>query len=331
MRIGFTYDAKADYLPLGYTAEQLAECDSEDTIAAIALALHRLGFTVDRIGHLHNLVTRLAAGERWDMVFNIAEGLHGAAREATIPALLEAYGIPYVFADAVTMATTLDKSIAKKLVTAEGIPTAAYAVVRELADTQHVQLPFPLFVKPLAEGSGKGVFAESYVTSRSELEQSCALLLERFRQPVLVEHFLSGREFTVGLLDDAVIGVLEVNFHAGLNEQFNSFQNKQQDSEEYTLVEDAEAQAAAATALAAWRALGGRDAGRIDLRSNAAGIPHFLEMNPLAGLKAGYSELPILAEKAGMGFDALIEGIMRSALGRYALSWPQKRHLRRSN
>lgn len=334
MRIGFTYDAKADYLALGYSAEQTAEFDSEDTIASIALSLHKLGFTVDRIGHVQHLVSRLAAGERWELVFNIAEGTQGLAREATIPALLDAYRIPYVFSDAVTMATTLDKSIAKKLVAAAGIPTAAYAVIHAEEDLAHVHLPFPLFVKPLAEGSGKGVFAESFVDSPEALRRSTSTLLARFQQPVLAETFLSGREFTVGLLgsgDSAgIIGVVEVNFKQGVNEQFNSFQNKQLDMEEYVLVEDSEAEAAAQTALAAWRVLGGRDAGRIDLRSDAKGVPHFLEVNPLAGLTAGYSELPILAEKAGLNFDMLIEGIMRSAMNRYQLPWPQKRHLRRS-
>lgn len=332
MRIGFTYDAKADYP--GHSAEDVAEFDSEDTIAAIALSLRRLGFTVDRIGHVEHLVTRLAAGERWDIVFNIAEGMHGPAREAAIPALLDAYRIPYAFAGAVTMAVTLDKSIAKKLVAAEGIPTAAYAVVTNDDEARHVALPFPLFVKPLAEGSGKGVFAESYVTDKTQLLKSCHALLARFRQPVLVETFLPGREFTVGILGSGsnagVIGVAEVNFQTGAQEAFNSFHNKQQDLEEYVLADDAEAQAAAQTALAAWRILGGEDAGRIDLRSDANGVPHFLEMNPLAGLTEGYSELPILAEKAGLGFDMLIEGIMRSAMRRHGLPWPKKRVLRRS-
>lgn len=330
IRLGFTYDAKDDYLALGYSKEQVAEFDSEATLSALTNAMQRLGFEVDRIGHVQNLVARLAKGERWDLVFNIAEGMFGSAREATIPALLDAYRIPYVFADAVTMATTLDKSIAKKLVAAQGIPTAAYAVVRDADDARHVQLPFPLFVKPLAEGSGKGVLAESYVSDKSQLLASCATLLTRFEQPVLVESFLSGREFTVGLMGDHVIGVLEVNFQASAKESFNSFQNKQQDLEEYVLVDDTEAQKAADVALAAWRALGGRDAGRIDLRSDSHGRPHFLEMNPLAGLTEGYSELPILAEKAGLNFNMLIEGILRSAMNRHSLTWPQQNKKRRS-
>jgi D-alanine-D-alanine ligase len=330
IRVGFTYDAKADYLALGYNKEQVAEFDCESTLAALAETIERLGFHVDRIGHVKHLVARLAKGERWDMVFNIAEGMHGAAREATIPALLDAYGIPYTFADAVTMATTLDKSIAKKLVAAQGIPTATYAVVKSKADAQQVALPFPLFVKPLAEGSGKGVLAESYVTTKSQLVDSCATLLERFAQPVLVESFLSGREFTVGLLGEQVIGVLEVHFQRGAKESFNSFQNKQQDLEEYVLVDDPEAQKAAEVALAAWQALGGRDAGRIDLRSDGQGQPHFLEMNPLAGLTQGYSELPILAEKAGLSFAMLIEGILRSATMRHSLGWPTTNNKRRS-
>lgn len=334
MKLGFTYDARADYLAQGFSTEDVAEFDSEEALAALAALLARLGFTVDRIGHVQNLVTRLAAGERWDMVFNIAEGMHGPAREAAIPALLDAYRIPYVFAGAVCMATTLDKSIAKRLVAAQGIPTAAYAVVACEDDALGVQLPFPLFVKPVAEGSGKGVLAESYVTDRTQLLASCATLLARFRQPVLVETFLSGREFTVGLLGSGenagVIGVLEVNFAASAKESYNSFQNKQQELEIYTLADDAEARAASEVALAAWKALGGCDAGRIDLRSDGNGRPHFLEMNPLAGLTEGYSELPILAEKSGLSHAMLIEGIMRAACARHGLPWPRRRTFRRS-
>lgn len=330
LRVGFTYDAKADYLALGLDKEAVAEFDSEDTIAAIAAALQKMGFEVDRIGHIRHLVTRVAQGDRWDLVFNIAEGQHGSAREAAVPALLDAYAIPYVFAGAVCMATTLDKSIAKKLVAAQGIATADYAVISCEEEVAQVKLPFPLFVKPLAEGSGKGVFAESYVTDHNQLLASCRTLLARFNQPVLAETFLSGREFTVGILGDRVLGVLEVGFMSAAREQFNSFQNKQHELEEYTLVDDPEARKAAKTALAAWHALGGKDAGRVDLRSDASGNPHFLELNPLAGLTEGYSELPILAEKAGMSFEALLEGIMRSATSRHGLAWPKARSIRRS-
>lgn len=326
MRLGFVYDLKADYAGLGLSEEALAEFDGEETIAAIAAALQSFGFEVDRIGHVKALVARLAQGDRWDLVFNCAEGQFGPGREATVPALLDAYQIPYTFSGPVTMTTTLDKAVAKKLVAAAGVPTARYAVVNHPADVEAVTLPFPLFAKPLAEGSGKGVLARSHVRNKIELREICERLLADFAQPVLVETYLPGREFTVGILGGGaaarIIGVAEIGMQHGADGQFNSYHNKQNELETYHLVRDAEALRAGDVALKAWIALDGQDAGRIDLRSDAAGQPHFLEANPLAGLKEGYSELPILAEMAGLSHHDLLRAILQSALSRHGLSWP---------
>lgn len=334
MRLGFVYDAKADYLGRGLSAEALAEFDSEETISSLCTIFADLGFTVDRIGHLQHLVARLAAGERWDIVFNLAEGLYGPAREATVPALLDAYRIPYTFADAVTMAVTLDKSLAKRLVAAAGIPTASYAVIHTEAELASLHLPYPLFAKPLAEGSGKGVLAASHVTDAEALRMVTRELLARFHQPVLVESYLPGREFTVGILgngaDAQVIAVAEIGLLTGADGQYNSFHNKQEALETYTLATDAEARRAGEVALAAWQVLGGRDAGRMDIRSDAEGTPHFLELNPLAGLQPGYSELPILAELAGISHARLIESILRNSLERHGLPWPSMQQRQRS-
>lgn len=328
MRIGFCYDAKDDYLALGFTSEQVAECDSEYTIASIAAALSRMGFDVDRVGHIQNLVTRLAHGDRWDLVFNFAEGMHGAGREAAVPALLDAYQIPYVFSGPVTMAITLDKSIAKRLVAAKGVPTADYAIVNSLADITNVKLPFPLFAKPLAEGSGKGVLASSHVTNAEELRAICADLLQRFNQPVLVERFLPGREFTVGILGSGdtarSIGALEVLWGEGSDPHSHSYDNKNNclTVMKYELATDAEGQRAQDIALAAWKALGCHDGGRIDLRSDANGVPHFLEANPLSGLNPDVSDIVLLARDAGMDYDQLMREILREACARHGLKFP---------
>ena len=134
MRIGFTYDLRDDYRAIGFDEEAIAEFDSPETIDEIAAALTRLGFNIDRIGHVKALAARLVAGERWDLVFNIAEGLKGRSREAQVPALLEAYDVPYVFSDPLTLAVSLDKAVAKQIVRDAGIPTAAFAVARQMAD-----------------------------------------------------------------------------------------------------------------------------------------------------------------------------------------------------
>lgn len=331
MKLALVYDLKDDYRKLGFSAEQIAEFDSEVTIGALETALTRMGFEVERVGRVQSLVAALAKGKRWDIVFNIAEGLYGTGREATVPALLDAYQIPYVFSGPVTMASTLDKAIAKHLVHAASVPTANFTVVSKQEDVASVKLPFPLFVKPLAEGTGKGVDAASHVETHEALAVSCHELLNRFHQPVLVETFLPGREFTVGVIgtgkDARAIGVLEVALRANAEPFGHSYANKAdwQQRVDYHLATDAEAIRAEEVALAAWRALGCQDGGRVDLRSDASGTPHFLEANPLAGLNPDDSDLCILAYQAGMDYDGLIYAIMEAAAARLGLTMPNRK------
>lgn len=322
MRVGLTYDLRETYLAEGYGLEETAEFDRPDTIDAIEAALRKQGFETDRIGHVRQLAARLVAGERWDMVFNIAEGLDGIGREAQVPALLDAWRIPYVFSDPLVMALTLHKGMAKHVVRDRGVPTAPFAVIETPADLAAIDLPFPLFAKPVAEGTGKGVTPASKANSAAGLRKVARQLLQQFRQPVLVETFLPGREFTVGITGTGAkarsVAVMEVVLTANAEAEVYSYVNKEEcdDRVVYRLVDDAEAKEAAAVALAAWRALGCRDGGRIDIRSDAAGRPHFLEVNPLAGLHPEHSDLPIMCRLAGISFDDLIGRIVDSALQR---------------
>ena len=132
------------------------------------------------------------------MVFNICEGIHGISREAQVPALLEAYNIPYVFSDPLVLTLTLHKGMAKRVVRDAGIPTAEFYVVEELKEIENIKFGFPMFAKPVAEGTGKGVSELSKIENRYQLTSTCRLLLEKYKQPVLVEKYLPGREFTVG-------------------------------------------------------------------------------------------------------------------------------------
>ncbi|HET8726572.1 MAG TPA: D-alanine--D-alanine ligase [Alphaproteobacteria bacterium] len=322
MRVGLTYDLRETYLAEGYGLEETAEFDRPDTIDAIEASLRKLGFATDRIGHVRQLAARLVAGDRWDLVFNIAEGLDGIGREAQVPALLDAWRIPYVFSDPLVMALTLHKGMAKRVVRDQGVPTAPFAVIEQPADLATVDLPFPLFAKPVAEGTGKGVTPASKATSAAGLRKVTRQLLQQFRQPVLVETFLPGREFTVGITGTGAraraVAVMEVVLTENAEAEVYSYVNKEEcdDRVVYRLVDDAEAKAAAEVALAAWRALGCRDGGRIDIRSDAAGRPHFLEVNPLAGLHPEHSDLPIMCRLAGISFDDLIGRIVDSALAR---------------
>jgi D-alanine-D-alanine ligase len=324
MKIGLTFDLRSYYLAQGYSEEDTAEFDRDDTIEAISGALAGLGHRTERIGAVTQLVPKLAAGERWDLVFNIAEGMHGLARESQVPALLDAYRIPYTFSDPVVLGICLHKGWAKRVIRDQGLPTPDFAVVAGEEDLSAVRLSYPLFAKPVAEGTGKGVDSGSKLTSRAELEARCRELLARYRQPVLVERFLPGREYTVGIIGTGAkaeaVGTLEVLLRQGAEREVYSYQNKENCEElvDYRLAKDPKALQAQATALAGWRALGCRDAGRIDLREDERGVPNIMELNPLAGLHPQHSDLPILCGLAGISFPELIRRIVDSAVERMA-------------
>lgn len=322
MLIGLTYDLRQEYLDTGFTEDETAEFDRISTVEAIEAALRELGHTTDRIGHARQLVARLAKGDEWDLVFNIAEGLCGVAREAQVPAILDVYGIPYTFSDPLVLALTLHKGMTKTLVAAGGVPTPHFAVVERLSDVEEIDLPFPLFAKPVAEGTGKGVTPASKVQDRATLALVCEKLLVRYEQPVLVETYLPGREFTVGITGTgeaaAVVGTIEVVLLPQAEADVYSYVNKERCEElvEYRLVrpqDDDQVRAAERVALDAWRLLGCRDGGRVDLRCDAAGVPNFMEVNPLAGMHPEHSDLPILAAKAGVPYVDLIRRIIASA------------------
>lgn len=335
MRIGLVYDLRDDYRAMGYSDEETVEFDSVATIDLLAGAISKLGHSVDRIGHGKKLAQRLVLGERWDLVVSIAEGLKGRSREAQVPALLELYDQPYAFSDPLTMAVCLDKAVAKRLVKEAGIPTAPFKVLEtaesDLAGWRH----YPAFVKPLAEGTGKGCELGSKVSSKTELMNAARALMLRFRQPVLLEAFLPGREFTVGIVGNGeeakVAGVIEIVMNPGADEGVYSMRNKE-DSETlctYLKADDAEARLVAERGLAAYRALGCRDACRIDFRSDAMGSPVFLEANPIAGLHPTHSDLPILAGLYGIDYERLLGMIIGAAAQRYGVAEDSKRGKRR--
>jgi len=322
VRVGLTYDLRDDYLALGFSREETAEFDRAETIDAIADTLAALGHEVQRIGPARALMARLVAGDRWDLVFNIAEGLRGIAREAQVPALLDAYEIPYTFSDPMILALTLHKGMTKRVMRDAGLPTPAFAEVAHLDDLAALDLSYPLFAKPLAEGTGKGIDGGSILRSPAELRARCAFLLERFAQPVLVEEYLPGREFTVGIVGTGArataIGTFEVILGDKAEAEVYSYTNKEfcEDRVVYRLVrpdQDSQVAAAEAASLGLWRVLGCRDAGRIDLRCDAAGRPQLMELNPLAGMHPEHSDLPMIATAAGISFPELVARIVQSA------------------
>ncbi len=322
LKIGLTYDLREDYLKQGYSEEETAEFDRADTVDAIERSLLLLGSEVERIGSIKNLVDQLSRGKRWDMVFNICEGLKGMGREAQVPAVLEAYNIPCTFSDPLVLTLTLDKALTKRVVRDLGVNTPDFFVVKKIEDLRNNGLRFPLFVKPLGEGTGKGIGPLSRVLSHKQLRVVCEDLLAKFKQPVLVETYLPGREFTVGLVgtgeEAEAVGVIEVILKKDAEAYAYSYRNKEncEDLVIYTLVNDEVAEKCKELALKVWRGLGCRDAGRLDIRLDAAGVPNFLEVNPLAGLHPEHSDLPIICSQTGISYQELIERIIKSALKR---------------
>ncbi|QDV08338.1 Ddl-like protein [Planctomycetes bacterium Poly30] len=325
MNIGLTYDLRDDHRAEGLTEYQVAEFDRIETIDRLDAALRAHGHVVDRIGHAKSLVQRLASGDRWDLVFNIAEGRFGYGREALVPALLEAYEIPVTFSDSLVSAVTLHKATTKRVLRDSGIATTDFALISELTELEQVTMPYPVFAKPVAEGSSKGVGLTSRASNAEELATIVGDLLERFHQPVLVEPYLSGREFTVGILgtdrEARAIGALEVCLRASAEPGIYTYANKE-DCEthvDYVLKSDSLAQEACRVALDAWRAIGARDGGRVDLRADGKGTLHVIEVNPLPGMHPEHSDLPILATQAGISFVELVGAVLESAARRIVL------------
>ncbi len=320
LQMGLVYDLRADYLAQGWSEEDAAEFDADATIDAIEKALLALGHHVERVGNARRLCQRLAEGARWDMVFNIAEGTAGRSRESQVPALLDLFNIPYTFSDPLVCAVTLDKAVTKRILRDAGLPTPSFRVVHELDDIEALDLDLPLFIKPLAEGSGKGIDAQSRIDSREELAPACRRLLERFQQPVLVEEFLPGREFTVGILGTGqrarVLGTMEVRVRDNAGGGIYSFLNKEEWRKrvEYAVPPaDRLRQTIEELGLRAHRLLECRDASRLDFRLDRKDQPALLEVNVLPGLNPDHSDLPMIARNAGWTFQDLIAAIVDSA------------------
>ena len=322
LRIGLVYDLRDDYLALGWSVDDVAEFDSASTIDGLEAALIECGHTVERIGNADRLIARLAAGDRWDLCFSVAECVAGKGRESLVPALLDHYGIASTFADPLVCGLTLDKPLAKRVLRDLGLPTPAFFVVETQDDVAAVTLPAPLFAKPSREGSSKGIEEQSLIRDKADLAAVCADLLKRFDQPVLVEAFLPGREVTVSIVgsgDDAeVVGVLEVLARSGRKDGVYSYEAKENWREllDYRLVDGDDFDTASTLALAAYRGIGCRDAGRVDLRMDPAGLWSIIEINALPGMNHVHSDLPMTARMAGWNYADLIDRIVRSAAQR---------------
>ena len=319
MLIGLTYNLKSYYLAKGFSAELVAEFDSEETINAIENALKNGGHEVVRIGPLEELVQRLQMAEKWDLVFNIAEGMYGIGREAQIPALLDAYQIPFTFSSTEISALALDKGLTNVIMKARGIKVADFKVVSTIKDANKVKIPFPLFVKPIAEGTSKRINKFSKIESKEALISQCEYIFKTFHQPAMVEEYLPGREFTVGIIGNGAsakaIGVMEITSVGDADAEAYTYDNKQlyENRIVYSIVDEPKVEK---LALKAWNIMNASDAGRVDIRCNSKGEPCFMELNTMAGLNPTYSDICILCKLKGFPYDKLINTIVDSAISR---------------
>jgi D-alanine-D-alanine ligase len=370
-RIGFAYNQKPDS-PVGLvsaadseprteeeppsTSDVYAEWDSAETIDAVASALSAHGDVI-RLEATDEFPERLRA-ERPDIVFNIAEGLYGANREAHVPAICEFFGVPYSGSDPFTLSLCLHKGRTKDVLTAYGIPNASFSLIESPADVERLlksdsplaarlSTVHPVFLKPVQEGSSKGITEKNLVRSRDELEAQAHFLLETYRQPVIAEAFLPGAEFTCGVLGNGasarVLPLVGINFGAlpdgalpiyGYEAKW-IWDTPDEPLDMFTCPASVAPwlhSSIEAVVLRAYRALGCRDWSRIDVRLDADGVPNIVEVNPLPGILPNPEEnscLPKAARAAGMSYDQLIQSALLHAAERCGVQLRPTPHAQR--
>ncbi|MEY4510948.1 MAG: hypothetical protein RLZZ450_3070 [Pseudomonadota bacterium] len=318
--VGLTYNLRRIGVSEG---DSEAEFDAPSTIEALARAIKLQGhdmFPCEANAELPRVLSDLMP----DLVFNVAEGLTGLNREAQVPALCELLDIEFTGSDAACMAISLNKATAKRLVASEGIRTPAFLVLRSGDETLPADFVFPAIVKPIAEGSSKGILEKQVAETPDELRTITRALLARYRQPVLAEAFLPGREFTVAMLgerDPRVLPIMEIVF-TDRSERFPIYsfkskfesvgvENKVPCDVSRDLYQELER-----VAKASFAALGCRDIARVDLRLDASGNVHFIECNPLPGMAPNFSDLCVMAKVEALSYNALVAEIMAPAVKR---------------
>lgn len=333
----------------GMPADAWADLDSPTTVEAICAALAAAGHRAIFLEGDLSLVETLPKLKP-DICFNICEGRWGDSREAHVPAILEMLRIPYTGSGVLTLALTLDKPMTKRVLAFHGLPTPAFQVFERADEPLDDDMSFPLFVKPSREGTGMGVSGSSIVHTEAELRQQLTEQIARYRQPILVERFVRGREVTVGVIgnlrppvarrvpDDnrarrvthglRFLPPLEVDFTAYPASEGGVYTNRMKT--EWANDFHYRCPAALPTELverlnwltaATFRVAGCADVARVDFRldADAADQPYILEVNPLPGLYPGLSDLVLEADAMGMAYAELINAILHAACVRHGL------------
>jgi D-alanine-D-alanine ligase len=326
MKIALTYNLKKQ--DKTKPEDYFSEFDSPETIDAISAVLNKKGHSVNLVDADRPDLLSYFSKNRADIVFNIAEGTSSRWRESEIPAILDYLDIPYTGSNAFSLALALNKALTKKILKAEDIPTPSFQVFLKGSERLNPDLKFPLIVKPNREGSGKGINASNVVYTEDELFEKIREIKELYKQEVLVEEFIDGRELTVGILENGkitVLPILEIDFTncKASGEYFYSWRMKEfQGSRELGLLptfhcparlDKATEELVKSIAIRSHCSLGCFGVSRTDIRLSKDNIPYVLEINPLPGLNPHESNFPLMAYAAGMQYEELIEAILLSA------------------
>jgi len=335
LEIGLAYNQKpsdSDEPPGSPShSDRYAEWDEPQTIDAVAAALSRAG-RVTRLEADEHFPERLRRA-RPDIVFNIAEGLHGPNREAHVPAICEYLDVPYTGSDPLALCLGLDKHRAKEVWVARGVPTGRFTIADGTLALEP-GFPLPAIVKPLYEGSSMGVTEASYCESADAVAERARAIATQYGQPALIEEFLPGREFTVAVLGNGgearALPIVEIRFDAlpdGALPIYGYEAKWLWDTTDQPLqifrcpapLDASLGDAIRGAALGAFHALGCRDWGRVDVRLDGRGRPQVIEINPLPGILPDPRQnscFPKAARAAGLEYDAMLLSVLEAALRR---------------
>jgi len=329
MRIGLAYDLKDDIeAGRNIPEDALEEYDSIKVVRAIAHSLRALGHRTVYLGGGRKFLENILKASV-DFVFNIAEGRGSLrSREAQVPAVLEMLNIPYTGSDPLTLAITLDKPLAKQIVSSAGVPTPPWVKIGSSVELKAVRardIPLPAFVKPAFEGSSKGIRLTSRVNTAGRARTTAQALLDKYGQPVLMEKYIEGEEVTVGIAGNsppAIVGIMRVLPRKKFKTFVYSLEVKRDwrnlvDYECPARLERATLKLISELGIKAYKTLGCRDFARVDFRVAPDGTPYFLEVNPLPGLNPDSGDLPIMSYKMGWTYQRLIGTVLEAALARY--------------
>jgi D-alanine-D-alanine ligase len=332
----------------GMSEDQWADLDSESTVNALVDAIRSGGHTCE---FLEGDITLLDSLRKFkpDICFNICEGHFGDAREAQVPAILEMLRIPYTGSKVLTLALTLDKPMTKRVLAYHDLPTPAFQTFERVDEPLEEDMKFPMFVKPSREGTGIGVSARSIVHNEDELREQVAYIIEKYKQTALVEHYIEGREITVGLVGNLIGPVARrlpvdegaprvqagVRFFPPMEVDLKPFKDLDvvysnrlkvdlADQLNYICpapIEDELVDELNWYTAAVFRVTGALDVSRVDFRLDMHDNwkPYILEINPLPGLSPKISDLVIEAEADGIDHAGLVNLILETALYRYGM------------